>query len=94
MSNEQAVFNAQWNAATLAQQAEEARVDAAREAESTERMRQSPFVLMRPSMFPDGNQWCALYGDDLQSGVCGFGDTPELAQADFDNNWRTQRAKP
>lgn len=27
----------------------------------------------------DGDQWCALAGDDLQSGYSGFGDTPEMA---------------
>lgn len=51
----------------------------------------SPFVRLRPKMYPDGNQWCALYGDDLQSGVAGFGDTPREAQLDFDKNWRTQK---
>jgi hypothetical protein len=30
-------------------------------------------------VYPDGNQWCALWGDDIQSGVAGFGDTPALA---------------
>jgi hypothetical protein len=50
-----------------------------------------PFILLRPKMFPDGNQWCALYGEDLQSGVCGFGDTPEKAAQDFDKNWKWQK---
>lgn len=27
----------------------------------------------------DGNQWCALIGEDLQSGIAGFGDTPSAA---------------
>lgn len=52
---------------------------------------QAPHVLMRPSIYPDGNIWCALYGDDLQSGVAGFGETPALACADFDKNWNGQR---
>jgi hypothetical protein len=50
-----------------------------------------PHVLMRPSIYPDGNAWCALYGEDLQMGVCGFGDTPAAACADFDKNWCGQR---
>jgi hypothetical protein len=54
-------------------------------------LRASPHVLMRPRVYPDGDQWCALYGDNLQDGVAGFGDTPELACADFDKNWRGQR---
>lgn len=46
-----------------------------------------PHVLMRPSIRIDGNQWCALYGDNLQDGVSGFGDSPELAMQDFNRAW-------
>lgn len=24
----------------------------------------------------DGNEWCCLYGDNIQDGICGFGKTP------------------
>lgn len=53
-------------------------------------LQRAPHILMRPAIFPDGNSWCALYGEDLQAGVAGFGDTPALAAADFDKNWGTQ----
>lgn len=53
-----------------------------------------PFMLLKPRMFPDGNQWCALYGDDIQSGVCGFGDTPDRAAAEFDKAWWNDKAPP
>lgn len=33
--------------------------------------------------FKDGNQWCILVGDDLQSGICGFGETIYSALVDF-----------
>ena len=46
-----------------------------------------PFILMRPSLSIDGNQWCALYGENLQEGLAGFGDTPEKASLDFDRNF-------
>lgn len=49
----------------------------------------SPSAIYRPAICIDGNQWCALYGADLQCGVAGFGDTPAAAIADFDKNWRT-----
>ena len=49
-----------------------------------------PHVLMRPKVYPDGDQWCALYGEDIQSGVAGFGKTPALACQNFNDNWRTQ----
>lgn len=47
----------------------------------------APHVLMRPRVYPDGNAWCALYGDNIQDGVCGFGDTPEAACEAFDREW-------
>ena len=72
-ASEQAILNQQWNAAHL--------------AELVELERKRPFMLLRPRMFPDGNQWCALYGDDIQAGVCGFGDTPEKAAHAFDLEW-------
>jgi len=52
-----------------------------------------PFMLLRPRIFPDGNQWCALYGDNLQEGVAGFGDTPSLASNQFDIEWLNGRVK-
>ncbi len=51
-----------------------------------------PFVLLKPSMKPDGNQWCALYGENLQEGVAGFGDTPEKAAVQFDLEWLNAKA--
>ena len=52
-----------------------------------------PFMLLKPKIFPDGNAWCALYGKNIQDGVCGFGDTPENAAHQFDVNWLNQRAR-
>lgn len=51
-------------------------------------------ILMRPKLFIDGDQWCALYGADLQEGVAGFGDSPGRALADFDKNMCTVLATP
>jgi hypothetical protein len=51
-----------------------------------------PHVLMRPRVFPDGNEWCALYGDDLVIGVAGFGETPQKACWAFDDAWLSARA--
>lgn len=52
---------------------------------------QRPSTLMRPTLGIDGNQWCALYGPNLMEGIAGFGDTPELAMCDFDNQFRTAK---
>jgi len=46
-----------------------------------------PFMLLRPSMTLDGNKWCALYGDNIQDGLCAFGDTPAKAAEAFDGAW-------
>jgi hypothetical protein len=46
-----------------------------------------PSVLHRPKVYIDGNRWCALYGENLQDGVAGFGDSPSNAMYDFDAQW-------
>ena len=46
-----------------------------------------PHVLMRPKIFPDGNKWCCLLGEDLQLGIAGFGDTPQEACYRFDKQF-------
>jgi hypothetical protein len=48
---------------------------------------QRPAMLLKPKIYLDGDKWCALYGDNLQDGVAGFGDSPALAFEDFDKNW-------
>lgn len=37
---------------------------------------------------------CALYGDNLQDGVAGFGDSPALAMSDFDKSWISKLPTP
>lgn len=36
-------------------------------------------ILNPIKLFPDGDQWCALLGENIQEGICGFGDTPIAA---------------
>lgn len=48
-----------------------------------------PSVLFRPRLFIDGDCWCALYGENLQDGVAGFGKSPKFAMEDFDKTWAT-----
>lgn len=67
--------------------------NAAQAAERFQMERSRPFMLLRPKVFPDGNQWCALYGENTQEGVAGFGDTPSLAALDFDKNWYGQKLR-
>lgn len=53
-----------------------------------------PSVIWKPVLSIDGNQWCALYGDNIQDGVSGFGDSPELAMYDFDSAWGKKLINP
>lgn len=46
-----------------------------------------PSVVFKPAISVDGNQFCALYGSDLQSGVAGFGESADEAMRDFDVQW-------
>lgn len=73
-ASEQGILNEQMNAAILAANAAEAQ--------------NRPSFLFRPKLKRDGNTWCALYGDNIQEGVAGFGSSPEKAMADFDKNWK------
>ena len=50
-----------------------------------------PFVVLKPKLYPDGTAWCALLGDNIQEGLCGFGDTPSAAADAFDKEWYRQK---
>jgi len=52
----------------------------------------APSTIYRPALSIDGDQWCALYGENLQDGVAGFGKSPALAMADFDRAWKEPRS--
>lgn len=81
----------QQNISSAFQWVAETQQRAATAAMQVEESRMRPFMLLRPRIFPDGNQWCALYGENLQEGVCGFGCTPEIASQDFDKSWYSQK---
>jgi|SRR3990172_1780501 len=41
----------------------------------------------------DGNKWCALYGENLQEGIAGFGDSPDESMLNFDKEWFAKRSE-
>lgn len=47
-------------------------------------------MLLRPRVFIDGDKWCVLYGENVQDGVAGFGESPILAAYAFNKAWRTK----
>lgn len=55
--------------------------------------KQRPVFLIRPHLAKNGNMWSFLYGDNIQEGICGFGETVAKAAADFDNNWHNEKIK-
>lgn len=46
-----------------------------------------PSITFGPRLSIDGDQWCALHGENLQDGVAGFGDSPDEAYRAFDRAW-------
>lgn len=52
--------------------------------------RTSPSYVYRPKLFIDGDRWCALYGENIQTGVCAFGETPAKAYSAFDEAWHAE----
>lgn len=42
------------------------------------------FAMLKPDIRKDGNQWSVLYGDNIQEGIVGYGDTPHEAIMDWD----------
>lgn len=47
------------------------------------------FATLRPKVIREGNQYCVLHGEDLQSGIAGFGDTIYKAILDFNKAFHT-----
>lgn len=86
-ASEQGVRNAQYNTALEAENTEQLRQQAAKKAIKVEENRLRPSVNFKPKLIRDGNKWCALYGEDLQEGVAGFGDSPDEAMRNFDSEW-------
>ena len=41
------------------------------------------YGLIAIQLSKDGDQWCALYGEDLQTGIAGFGKTQREAVENF-----------
>lgn len=42
-------------------------------------------------VYLDGNQWCALIGEDIMSGTNGWGNTPEAALTDLVKELQIQK---
>lgn len=63
------------------------RVDEGRIIETAE---MNLVIIFGAKLSIDGDQWCWLYGEDLQNGIAGFGKSPYLAALDFNVNFRKE----
>lgn len=45
------------------------------------------FSMLKPKLTMDGDKWCVLYGENLQEGIAGFGDSPHQAILNFNSEW-------
>jgi len=41
--------------------------------------------------FKDGNMWCVLLGENIQDGICGFGETPLKAILNFNHQFNCKQ---
>lgn len=80
MTQDASVLQQEFNAAVVLTEARLQELDNARDAAR-------PSMRLRPQLSIDGNQWCALFGQSLQDGVAGFGESPDAAYKDFDRAW-------
>ena len=48
-------------------------------------------AVLKPRIFIDDNQWCVLYGENLQDGLAGFGDSLQAAIRAFSTEFYEPR---
>jgi hypothetical protein len=99
MPDEQCYWNEMYEAALTERRATDATIEANKIRVAVAKLEHDvaldltrPFMRLKPTLSRDGNMWCFLYGEDLQSGIAGFGETPERASRDFDKEWFGQSA--
>lgn len=71
--------------------AEQNSLDRIHQAQMTILIDQQDLVLfstLKPKIYKDGGSWCVLMGDNLQEGICGFGDSPIKAIYDFNKKMK------
>jgi hypothetical protein len=51
------------------------------------------FSMLKPRVYRDGNQWCVLYGNDIQEGIAGFGDSISDAVKNWNYSFNKMEAK-
>lgn len=63
------------------------------EVDSRERCDDCAYAEENPKvikLFRDGNLWCVLYGENIQEGICVFGETQFKALREFADTWQSE----
>ena len=70
--------------------------EAASSRSQAEQERQAVMLVATLGLTPsqDGDKWCFLWGENIQEGVAGFGDTVMKAIYDFNSNVYHQKINP
>lgn len=58
------------------------------QVEYVRKILETPAAILRPRLLKFGESWCALLGDHAENGICGFGNNPIAALADFNDKYR------
>lgn len=48
------------------------------------------FSMLKPTLLQDGDEWCCLFGDNLQVGIVGYGKTPHKAVMAWNAAWHEE----
>ena len=47
-------------------------------------------ALLKPRLTKEGNEWCFIIGENIQEGLCGFGETVREAMDNFNTNFNLE----
>lgn len=51
------------------------------------------FSILKPKLFIKENQWCCLYGNDIETGIAGFGESPYASILNWSKQWYKKISK-
>lgn len=51
------------------------------------------FSILKPKYYIDGDKWCVLLGENIQTGICGFGNTLLAAIHNFGEEIEYKKCK-
>ena len=49
------------------------------------------FAMLKPKIYKDGNEWCVLLGDNIETGIVGFGESAHEAILAWDCSFNSKK---